>query len=390
MAAYYQTKIVYKWYQKAKSTRDLNTPQYTILDKDKLTDCQETICSVKELGKWLVRRKLPPDGYSVPFDGVHDEALTTAMFEEICRYRNAKRCYTALKAGCTYDALHEAACCFLPAESREEQLRRYVRAGVPDYLAELMNYADEAVELLLGVCPQNTNALAAAAVLCDMWKDIERWHDAELQKKYGLNIRDYGKGTAGVMHWWANPAAYDEIQQLLDERRNHIIKSLYYYRRKCAEEEQDPEIQRLTRFPGSWENAISRIERIRVGPQWKSAEDVLDYVLVSPAACIKSGMDDIVNMHLNRVHFQIDSDTNQQYLIADSIVDAMYAYLSFDLQHGLDYRKCLCCDTYFVVGSHDRKYCDAHMPPNGQYQRRMINKRLEETAQEKELKPQNR
>lgn len=95
-------------------------------------------------------------------------------------------------------------------------------------------------------------------------------------------------------------------------------------------------------------------------------------------------MDDIINAHLSSVRLQIDSGTDQQYLVADSIVDAMYAYLSWDLQHGLSYKKCLCCDTYFVVGNHDRKYCDAHMPPNGQYQRKLIYKKLEETAAKEE------
>ena len=98
--------------------------------------------------------------------------------------------------------------------------------------------------------------------------------------------------------------------------------------------EPDAEIQSLKRFPGSWLNAISRIEQIRVGPQWPSAEAILDYVLAGPDICVKRGMDDIVNAHLSSVRLQIDSGTDQQYLVSDSIVDAMYAYLSWDLQYG--------------------------------------------------------
>ena len=384
MATFYQTEIVYKWYRKSKDDADGQATKYTILDKDKLTECQETIRSISELAKWLGRKRLPPDGYTVPFDGVRDKALIAAMFKDINRYRNVKRCYAALKDGTVYEALHEAVGCFLPTETREEQTKHYIEDGVPDFLAERMGYTDEAINLLLGKWPQYTNALAAATVLCCMWKDIEQQHDEELQKKYGLKIRDYGKGTAGVLRWWSNPAAIPEIRELLEERRQYILKGLFYYRRKYMHGEPDAEIQSLKRFPGSWLNAISKIEQIRVGPQWPSAEVMLDYVLAGPDICVKRGMDDIVNAHLSSVRLQIDSGTDQQYLVSDSIVDAMYAYLSWDLQHGLSYKKCLCCDTYFVVGNHDRKYCDAHMPPNGQYQRKLIYKKLEETAAKEE------
>ena len=91
MATFYQTEIVYKWYRKGKDDADGQATKYTILDKDKLTDCQETIRSISELAKWLGRKRLPPDGYTVPFDGVRDKALIAAMFEGINRYRNVKR-----------------------------------------------------------------------------------------------------------------------------------------------------------------------------------------------------------------------------------------------------------------------------------------------------------
>ena len=125
-------------------------------------------------------------------------------------------------------------------------------------------------------------------------------------------------------------------------------------------------------------NAISRGERIRVGPEWPNAEAMLDYVLGNLAQVMEDALDDIVNFHLQGVRLQIDSIENRQFLVADTIVDAMYAYLSWDLKRGLSYRKCLCCDTYFVVGNRDRKYCDAHLPPNGRYQRNLIKKKLNE------------
>lgn len=126
MATFYQTEIVYKWYRKSKDDADGQATKYTILDKDKLTDCQETIRSISELAKWLGRKRLPPDGYTVPFDGVRDKSLIDAMFEDINRYRNVKRCYAALKDGAVYEALHEAVGCFLPTETREEQTRHYI------------------------------------------------------------------------------------------------------------------------------------------------------------------------------------------------------------------------------------------------------------------------
>ena len=190
MATFYQTEIVYKWYRKSKDDADGQATKYTILDKDKLTDCQETIRSISELAKWLGRKRLPPDGYTVPFDGVRDKALIDAMFEDINRYRNVKRCYAALKDGAVYEALHEAVGCFLPTETREEQTRHYIEDGVPDFLAERMGYTDEAINLLLGKWPQYTNALAAATVLCCMWKDIEQQHDEELQPHHpGCHLR---------------------------------------------------------------------------------------------------------------------------------------------------------------------------------------------------------
>ncbi len=86
-----------------------------------------------------------------------------------------------------------------------------------------------------------------------------------------------------------------------------------------------------------------------MGPQWPSAEAMLDYVLAGPDICVKRGMDDIVNAHLSSVRLQIDSGTDQQYLVSDSIVDAMYAYLSWDfaawivLQEMSLLRHILCC-----------------------------------------------
>ena len=305
-------------------------------------------------------------------------ASVATMYEELEHYREIKRCYAALKHGEIYEAVHEVATAFLPNETMEQQTQRYIDDGVPDFIAERMDYSDEAVNLLLGKWPQYTNALAAAMVLSCMWKDIERKHDAELQPKYGVTPRDYGKGTAGIFRWWSNSAATDEIKQLLEERRNYILKSLFYYKRKYSDGEQDEGIQNLTRFPGDWMNAISRGERIRVGPKWPNAEAMLDYVLGNLAQVMEDALDDIVNFHLQGVRLQIDSIENRQFLVADTIVDAMYAYLSWDLKRGLSYRKCLCCDTYFVVGNRDRKYCDAHLPPNGRYQRNLIKKKLNE------------
>ena len=381
MPVYYETEIMYRWYKKPDDKTNSKKEQkvkFTSLDKEMLLSCQETIQSVTELYKWLGRKHLPPDYYVVPYDGIRDDALVATMYEELEHYREIKRCYAALKHGEIYEAVHEVATAFLPNETMEQQTQRYIDDGVPDFIAERMDYSDEAVNLLLGKWPQYTNALAAAMVLSCMWKDIERKHDAELQPKYGVTPRDYGKGTAGIFRWWSNSAATDEIKQLLEERRNYILKSLFYYKRKYSDGEQDEGIQSLTRFPGDWMNAISRGERIRVGPEWPSAEAMLDYVLGNLAQVMEDALDDIVNFHLQGVRLQIDSIENRQFLVADTIVDAMYAYLSWDLKRGLSYRKCLCCDTYFVVGNRDRKYCDAHLPPNGRYQRNLIKKKLNE------------
>lgn len=383
MPVYYETEIIYRWYKKPNDKNNSKKEQkvkFTSLDKEMLLSCQETIQSVTELYKWLGRKHLPPDYYVVPYDGIRDDALVATMYEELEHYREIKRCYAALKHGEIYEAVHEVAAAFLPNETREQQTQRYIDDGVPDFIAERMDYSDEAVNLLLGKWPQYTNALAAAMVLSCMWKDIERKHDTELQPKYGVTPRDYGKGTAGIFRWWSNSAATDEIKQLLEERRNYILKSLFYYKRKYSDGEQDEGIQSLTRFPGDWMNAISRGERIRVGPEWPNAEAMLDYVLGNLAQVMEDALDDIVNFHLQGVRLQIDSIENRQFLVADTIVDAMYAYLSWDLKRGLSYRKCLCCDTYFVVGNRDRKYCDAHLPPNGRYQRNLIAKKLKETA----------
>ena len=379
MPVYYETEIMYRWYKKPDDKTNSKKEQkvkFTSLDKEMLLSCQETIQSVTELYKWLGRKHLPPDYYVVPYDGIRDDALVATMYEELEHYREIKRCYAALKHGEIYEAVHEVATAFLPNETMEQQTQRYIDDGVPDFIAERMDYSDEAVNLLLGKWPQYTNALAAAMVLSCMWKDIERNHDAELQPKYGVTPRDYGKGTAGIFRWWSNSAATDEIKQLLEERRNYILKSLFYYKRKYSDGEQDEGIQSLTRFPGDWMNAISRGERIRVGPEWPNAEAMLDYVLGNLAQVMGDALDDIVNFHLQGVRLQIDSIENRQFLVADTIVDAMYAYLSWDLKRGLSYRKCLCCDTYFVVGNRDRKYCDAHLPPNGRYQRNLIKKKL--------------
>lgn len=381
MPVYYETEIMYRWYKKPDDKTNSKKEQkvkFTSLDKEMLLSCQETIQSVTELYKWLGRKHLPPDYYVVPYDGIRDDALVATMYEELEHYREIKRCYAALKHGEIYEAVHEVATAFLPNETMEQQTQRYIDDGVPDFIAERMDYSDEAVNLLLGKWPQYTNALAAAMVLSCMWKDIERKHDAELQPKYGVTPRDYGKGTAGIFRWWSNSAATDEIKQLLEERRNYILKSLFYYKRKYSDGEQDEGIQSLTRFPGDWMNAISRGERIRVGPEWPNAEAMLDYVLGNMAQVMEDALDDIVNFHLQGVRLQIDSIENRQFLVADTIVDAMYAYLSWDLKRGLSYRKCLCCDTYFVVGNRDRKYCDAHLPPNGRYQRNLIKKKLNE------------
>lgn len=381
MPVYYETEIMYRWYKKPDDKTNSKKEQkvkFTSLDKEMLLSCQETIQSVTELYKWLGRKHLPPDYYVVPYDGIRDDALVATMYEELEHYREIKRCYAALKHGEIYEAVHEVATAFLPNETMEQQTQRYIDDGVPDFIAERMDYSDEAVNLLLGKWPQYTNALAAAMVLSCMWKDIERKHDAELQPKYGVTPRDYGKGTAGIFRWWSNSAATDEIKQLLEERRNYILKSLFYYKRKYSNGEQDEGIQNLTRFPGDWMNAISRGERIRVGPKWPNAEAMLDYVLGNLAQVMEDALDDIVNFHLQGVRLQIDSIENRQFLVADTIVDAMYAYLSWDLKRGLSYRKCLCCDTYFVVGNRDRKYCDAHLPPNGRYQRNLIKKKLNE------------
>lgn len=381
MPVYYETEIMYRWYKKPDDKTNSKKEQkvkFTSLDKEMLLYCQETIQSVTELYKWLGRKHLPPDYYVVPYDGIRDDALVATMYEELEHYREIKRCYAALKHGEIYEAVHEVATAFLPNETMEQQTQRYIDDGVPDFIAERMDYSDEAVNLLLGKWPQYTNALAAAMVLSCMWKDIERKHDAELQPKYGVTPRDYGKGTAGIFRWWSNSAATDEIKQLLEERRNYILKSLFYYKRKYSDGEQDEGIQSLTRFPGDWMNAISRGERIRVGPEWPNAEAMLDYVLGNLAQVMEDALDDIVNFHLQGVRLQIDSIENRQFLVADTIVDAMYAYLSWDLKRGLSYRKCLCCDTYFVVGNRDRKYCDAHLPPNGRYQRNLIKKKLNE------------
>ena len=383
MPVYYETEIMYRWYKKPDNKTNSKKEQkvkFTSLDKEMLLSCQETIQSVTELYKWLGRKHLPPDYYVVPYDGIRDDALVATMYEELEHYREIKRCYAALKYGEIYEAVHEAATAFLPNETMEQQTQRYIDDGVPDFIAERMDYSDEAVNLLLGKWPQYTNALAAAMVLSCMWKDIERKHDAELQPKYGVTPRDYGKGTAGIFRWWSNSAVTDEIKQLLEERRNYILKSLFYYKRKYSDGEQDEGIQSLTHFPGDWMNAISRGERIRVGPEWPNAEAMLDYVLGNLAQVMEDALDDIVNFHLQGVRLQIDSIENRQFLVADTIVDAMYAYLSWDLKRGLSYRKCLCCDTYFVVGNRDRKYCDAHLPPNGRYQRNLIAKKLKETA----------
>lgn len=381
MPVYYETEIMYRWYKKPDDKTNSKKEQkvkFTSLDKEMLLSCQETIQSVTELYKWLGRKHLPPDYYVVPYDGIRDDALVATMYEELEHYREIKRCYAALKHGEIYEAVHEVATAFLPNETMEQQTQRYIDDGVPDFIAERMDYSDEAVNLLLGKWPQYTNALAAAMVLSCMWKDIERKHDAELQPKYGVTPRDYGKETAGIFRWWSNSAATDEIKQLLEERRNYILKSLFYYKRKYSDGEQDEGIQSLTRFPGDWMNAISRGERIRVGPEWPNAEAMLDYVLGNLAQVMEDALDDIVNFHLQGVRLQIDSIENRQFLVADTIVDAMYAYLSWDLKRGLSYRKCLCCDTYFVVGNRDRKYCDAHLPPNGRYQRNLIKKKLNE------------
>lgn len=381
MPVYYETEIMYRWYKKPDDKTNSKKEQkvkFTSLDKEMLLSCQETIQSVTELYKWLGRKHLPPDYYVVPYDGIRDDALVATMYEELEHYREIKRCYAALKHGEIYEAVHEVATAFLPNETMKQQTQRYIDDGVPDFIAERMDYSDEAVNLLLGKWPQYTNALAAAMVLSCMWKDIERKHDAELQPKYGVTPRDYGKGTAGIFRWWSNSAATDEIKQLLEERRNYILKSLFYYKRKYSDGEQDEGIQSLTRFPGDWMNAISRGERIRVGPEWPNAEAMLDYVLGNLAQVMEDALDDIVNFHLQGVRLQIDSIENRQFLVADTIVDAMYAYLSWDLKRGLSYRKCLCCDTYFVVGNRDRKYCDAHLPPNGRYQRNLIKKKLNE------------
>ena len=276
MPVYYETEIIYRWYKKpddkTNSKKERKVKSIS-LDKEMLLSCQETIQSVSELYKWLGRKHLPPDYYTVPYDGIRDDTLVATMYEELEHYREIKRCYAALKHGEIYEAVHEVAAAFLPNETREQQTQRYIDDGVPDFIAERMDYSDEAVNLLLGKWPQYTNALAAAMVLSCMWKDIERKHDTELQPKYGVTPRDYGKGTAGIFRWWSNSAATDEIKQLLEERRTYILKSLFYYKRKYADGEQNEEIQSLTRFPGDWMNAISRGERIRVGPEWPNTEE---------------------------------------------------------------------------------------------------------------------
>lgn len=296
MPVYYETEIIYRWYKKpddkTNSKKERKVKSIS-LDKEMLLSCQETIQSVSELYKWLGRKHLPPDYYTVPYDGIRDDTLVATMYEELEHYREIKRCYAALKHGEIYEAVHEVAAAFLPNETREQQTQRYIDDGVPDFIAERMDYSDEAVNLLLGKWPQYTNALAAAMVLSCMWKDIERKHDTELQPKYGVTPRDYGKGTAGIFRWWSNSAATDEIKQLLEERRNYILKSLFYYKRKYADGEQNEEIQSLTRFPGDWMNAISRGERIRVGPEWPNTEAMLDYVLENLAQAMEDALDDI-------------------------------------------------------------------------------------------------
>ena len=182
MPVYYETEIMYRWYKKPDDKTNSKKEQkvkFTSLDKEMLLSCQETIQSVTELYKWLGRKHLPPDYYVVPYDGIRDDALVATMYEELEHYREIKRCYAALKHGEIYEAVHEVATAFLPNETMEQQTQRYIDDGVPDFIAERMDYSDEAVNLLLGKWPQYTNALAAAMVLSCMWKDIERKHDAE-------------------------------------------------------------------------------------------------------------------------------------------------------------------------------------------------------------------
>ena len=187
MGLYYSTDMVLRWYKADDSQlkQDRGRTQYTAISNDALVDLRENGITENDVRQWLEENHVPPDGYTSPYDETISDDALAQMTESTADARAATRAYSLLgdevdnEQGNLYPlvlsntipALHEFRKLFVPEETKAQHMWRVLNLcpDMPPFIAANFKYTDEAISMLCGLSPRQSNYLAAGYALSCLW-----------------------------------------------------------------------------------------------------------------------------------------------------------------------------------------------------------------------------
>ena len=209
MGLYYSTDMVLRWYKADDSQlkQDRGRTQYTAISNDALVDLRENGITENDVRQWLEENHVPPDGYTSPYDGTISDDALAQMTESTADARAATRAYSLLgdevdnEQGNLYPlvlsntipALHEFRKLFVPEETKAQHMWRVLNLcpDMPPFIAANFKYTDEAISMLCGLSPRQSNYLAAGYALSCLWADVEANVPNEVVKAAEFSSRAY-------------------------------------------------------------------------------------------------------------------------------------------------------------------------------------------------------
>ena len=431
---YYSSSIIYRYFLLGDNVdRSINPKRLSRniekrveISKEQLIKCEEIYSSSpKLLEKWLRRNELPPDGYESPYDpkSGYDPALLDTMQKEIIELVTIKRVYASIQSDSNcFEALDAMKKIFSLDETSEDQLARYVHLFPYAKDLDTFGYTDEIEHFLHGFCPERTNNIAIAKILCLLWAHSLTMHGWIYKKPlYAIQSRAYNfkdnpdkEDTAGKVDWWntiyglqfARSLFYESIRSV-DLINIKIEFPAFYWQDVISEKEQKqagPQINAWSDLSIKLRKEVlhdiyimdkKMAENKIPAPDAKCSNFISGPVMLAQLAeqteqteyigfdklikqYLRAALDDLLNFKLKNLHYQMNTLEKKQILLAENIVTVMYVNLAQELQSELQYRKCALCDRYFLVGNRPtRKYCDIHAGPNASYFRQKHKKMLE-------------
>ena len=410
MGLYYSTDMVLRWYKADDSQlkQDRGRTQYTAISNDALVDLRENGITENDVRQWLEENHVPPDGYTSPYDGTISDDALAEMTKSTADARAATRAYSLLgdevdnEQGNLYPlvlsntipALHEFRKLFVPEETKAQHMWRVLNLcpDMPPFIAANFKYTDEAISMLCGLSPRQSNYLAAGYALSCLWADVEANVPNEVVKAAEFSSRAYksekrkrqGDNISVHIPWYENIIGKYYAVITLVGFVKPTIEGLQYYRRKALDGAPG-----IYTYPGSWKESISTYESANAGPRWEIAEEMLLDVISHPIKYMKLALDDYINLHMRDITYNYDSTGKKKRLMSPTLDAMLYAAIVNEQTNNVRYRKCLLCNRYFQLSNHiTRMYCDVHRGPNAKYYRKRIEEIQKRQAEEIQQKQQ--